>query len=132
MRKFRVPVPPPPKRNYKITIKNTGETFEVDATKVPYGKHGLPGSILDVMEHSNPDLIDHACGGVQACSTCHVYVNKGLETCEEASEREEDYLDKARGTKLNSRLACCFVPNGDEDVELEIPEWNVNFVKEGH
>src|SRR5688572_3740352 len=36
-----------------------------------------------------------ACGGVCACSTCHVYVEEGAELLTEAEEDEEDILDKA-------------------------------------
>lgn len=47
-----------------------------------------------------------ACGGVCACSTCHVYVETGSELLSEASEDEEDILDKAFDVRLNSRLGC--------------------------
>jgi ferredoxin, 2Fe-2S len=47
-----------------------------------------------------------ACGGVCACSTCHVYVEQGGELLSEASEDEEDILDKAFDVKMSSRLGC--------------------------
>jgi ferredoxin len=47
-----------------------------------------------------------ACGGVCACSTCHVYVDQGAELLSEASEDEEDILDKAFDVKMSSRLGC--------------------------
>ena len=47
-----------------------------------------------------------ACGGVCACSTCHVYVEKGAELLVPAEEDEEDILDKAFDVRLNSRLGC--------------------------
>ncbi len=47
-----------------------------------------------------------ACGGVCACSTCHVYVMKGKELLREAEEDEEDILDKAFDVRANSRLGC--------------------------
>ena len=47
-----------------------------------------------------------ACGGVCACSTCHVYVEAGQELLTEPSEDEEDILDKAFDVRLNSRLGC--------------------------
>jgi 2Fe-2S ferredoxin len=47
-----------------------------------------------------------ACGGVCACSTCHVYVEKGSELLSPASEAEEDILDKAFDVRINSRLGC--------------------------
>ncbi|HVJ21871.1 MAG TPA: 2Fe-2S iron-sulfur cluster-binding protein [Polyangiaceae bacterium] len=47
-----------------------------------------------------------ACGGVCACSTCHVYVEEGADLLSEAEEDEEDILDKAFDVRLNSRLGC--------------------------
>lgn len=48
----------------------------------------------------------HACGGVCACSTCHVYVDEGLSLLSEAEEDEEDILDKAFDVRPTSRLGC--------------------------
>ena len=39
--------------------------------------------------------VGSACGGVCACSTCHVYVKEGLQQLSEVSDREEDIMDKA-------------------------------------
>jgi 2Fe-2S ferredoxin len=47
-----------------------------------------------------------ACGGVCACSTCHVYIERGGELLSPASEKEEDILDKAFDVRINSRLGC--------------------------
>ena len=47
-----------------------------------------------------------ACGGVCACSTCHVYVIQGKELLTAAEEEEEDILDKAFDVRANSRLGC--------------------------
>jgi 2Fe-2S ferredoxin len=47
-----------------------------------------------------------ACGGVCACSTCHVYVEAGAELLGEAREDEEDILDKAFDVRMSSRLGC--------------------------
>jgi ferredoxin len=47
-----------------------------------------------------------ACGGVCACSTCHVYVEQGGELLSEAEENEEDILDKAFDVRMSSRLGC--------------------------
>lgn len=78
--------------------------------------------------------LDHACGGVCACSTCHVKIKVGREHFSEASEDELDQLDTARDIGLDSRLGCqaklLRVPPGGT-VEIAIPEWNVNAVREG-
>ncbi|HYO93894.1 MAG TPA: 2Fe-2S iron-sulfur cluster-binding protein [Polyangiaceae bacterium] len=47
-----------------------------------------------------------ACGGVCACSTCHVYVEQGAELLSDAEEEEEDILDKAFDVRMTSRLGC--------------------------
>jgi 2Fe-2S ferredoxin len=121
----------PPKTKYRITFLPSGKVFEVDPERVPYGRTGEPGSILDLAFAAGVDL-DHACGGVCACSTCHVIVKQGLETCNEPTDDELDMLEEARGVTLESRLGCQCVPNGTCDVVVEIPEWNRNAVKEGH
>ncbi len=59
-------------------------------------------------------------------------VKKGLETCNESTEDEEDQLDNAPALTPQSRLGCQCVPDGTSDVEIEIPEWNRNAVREEH
>lgn len=62
-------------------------------------------SILDAARKAGAPEGD-ACGGVCACSTCHVYVEKGDDLLTEAEEDEEDILDKAFDVKMESRLGC--------------------------
>ncbi|MGE0481036.1 MAG: 2Fe-2S iron-sulfur cluster-binding protein [Phycisphaerae bacterium] len=124
----------PPAKKYKLTIideQKKEHVIEVDPAKIPYEDHGLPGSILEIaMGHKIE--IDHACGGVCACSTCHVIVRQGLKSCSPASDAEEDQLDDAYGLTAQSRLSCQCVPNGSEDVVVEVPKWNRNLAREGH
>ena len=61
-----------------------------------------------------------ACGGVCACSTCHVYVTKGRELRSEAEEDEEDILDKAFDVRAQSRLGCQATIVRDGEIEAEI------------
>lgn len=119
----------PATRKFKVTFLPEGKTVEVDPDDVPYDRTGLPGSILDISAHANVS-IDHACGGVCACATCHVIVREGLESCNEPTDEELDQLDDARGLELNSRLSCQCVPNGTCDIVVEVPTWNRNLVKE--
>ena len=72
----------PATKKYKITFIKDGAPIEVDPAKMPYGHDGLPGSILDISQGFQKGL-DHACGGVCACSTCHVIVHEGLDSCNE-------------------------------------------------
>ena len=120
-----------PSKAYKIRFMPMDKTIEVDPSKVPYDDHGLEGSILEIaMAHGIE--IDHACGVVCACSTCHVIVKQGLATSNEAIDEELDQLDNAPKTTFQSRLACQTVPNGDMDITVEIPSWNRNLAREGH
>src|SRR5437764_8453287 len=118
-----------PTRKYRVTFLPQNKTVEVDPTVERYGHNGLPLSVLDIAEGNGVD-IDHSCGGVCACSTCHIYVREGLETCNEASDDELDRLDEARAVELDSRLSCQCVPDGTQDVVVEIPAWNRNLVRE--
>ncbi len=120
-----------PGKPYTITFVNRGVTVTVDPGKIPYGHEGQPGSILEIALAHGVDM-DHACGGVCACSTCHVIVRRGLESCNEPTEDEEDQLDNAPGLTAQSRLGCQCVPDGTSDIEIEIPEWNRNLVREEH
>jgi 2Fe-2S ferredoxin len=61
-----------------------------------------------------------ACGGVCACSTCHVYVRAGRELLTQAEEEEEDILDKAFDVRSSSRLGCQAKVTGEGVVEVEI------------
>ncbi|MHC5064082.1 MAG: 2Fe-2S iron-sulfur cluster-binding protein [Planctomycetota bacterium] len=91
-------------------------------------------SILEIALRNEIDL-DHACGAVCACSTCHVRVESGADCLNESSEDEEDQLDSARDVGLNSRLGCQArierIPESGV-IEVRIPEWNVNLVREHH
>ncbi|MER3463394.1 MAG: ferredoxin [Chitinophagaceae bacterium] len=82
-----------------------------------------PGqSILEVALKNNIEL-HHNCGGVCACSTCHLYVNKGEDFLEELSDREEDFIDRAVNPRLNSRLGCqCLLLEDDGEVEVTLPD----------
>jgi 2Fe-2S ferredoxin len=120
-----------PTKKFRITFLPEGKTLEVDPARLPYGRNGLPGSILDLAYGAGVSL-DHACGGVCACSTCHVHVKQGLDTCNEAGDAELDELDEARDVTLESRLGCQCVPDGSSDVVVEVPGWSRNLVQEGH
>ena len=118
-----------PQHPYSITFLPDAKVIQVDPANVPTSATGLPGSILDIALAMGID-IDHACGGVCACSTCHVIVKEGFESCPEASEAEEDQLEKAPGLTPFSRLACQCIANGTQKIVVEVPNWNRNLVRE--
>ena len=79
-------------------------------------------SILEVTEENDVHL-NHNCGGVCACSTCHVYVLEGEDSLEEISDKEEDFIDRAVNPRLNSRLGCqCIILEDNAVVTVEIPD----------
>ncbi len=75
--------------------------------------------------------IEHACEKSCACTTCHVVVRKGLDSLAEASDNEEDMLDKAWGLEANSRLSCQARVAGT-DLTVEIPKYTINLARENH
>jgi len=82
-----------------------------------------PGqSILEVALKNDIEL-HHNCGGVCACSTCHIYVQQGDEFLEELSDKEEDFIDRAVSPRINSRLGCqCVLQDGDGEISVTLPD----------
>lgn len=79
-------------------------------------------SILEVALKNDIDL-HHNCGGVCACSTCHLYLEKGETSVEELTDREEDFIDRAINPKLNSRLGCqCILLDEGGEIEVTLPD----------
>ena len=77
-----------------------------------------------------------ACGGVLSCSTCHVWVKRGLDSLGDQSEEEMDILDKAFDVKAFSRLGCQ-AELSNQDVLVQITEesertWYDEHPKERH
>jgi ferredoxin, 2Fe-2S len=79
-------------------------------------------SLLEVALVNDIEL-HHNCGGVCACSTCHVYLDQGGDFVEELSDKEEDFIDRAVNPRLNSRLGCqCVLHKGDGRVVVILPD----------
>ncbi len=92
----------------KVTFLPDGQSIEV-----------APGtSILQAAKKCHAQ-VGYACGGVCACSTCHVYVREGGDSLSEQEENEMDILDKAFDVRSTSRLSCQ-TKVADEDVVVEI------------
>ena len=114
----------------RVTFLPEGKTVEFEFGTMPYQHHGKPMSFLDVAEN-NDIFLDHACGGVCACSTCHVWIKAGDSGLTVADDDELDRLDMAADQQLNSRLGCQAVITRPGDYVVEIPKWNRNYVSEG-
>lgn len=93
----------------RVTFEPGGRSAEV-----------APGtSLLDAAEAAGVDLPSN-CGGVCACTTCHVWIERGAETLSEPEEREDDKLQEAAGVSVRSRLGCQ-ARVGEGDVVVRVP-----------
>jgi 2Fe-2S ferredoxin len=93
--------------------------FEEDPDKEVVVEVGEGDTLLDAALDNDLHL-NHNCGAVCACSTCHVYIDKGMNDLPEISDKEEDFIDRAENPKINSRLACqCIVSS---NIEVTIPD----------
>jgi 2Fe-2S ferredoxin len=113
-----------------VTFLPEGRTVEFEFGTLPYEHHGKPMSILDVAENFNI-FLDHACGGVCACSTCHILTKSGDSGLTAPDDDELDRLDMAADQQLHSRLGCQTVITRPGEYVVEIPKWNRNYVAEG-
>ncbi len=88
-----------------VTIEVPADTNILDAAE----EHGIP--------------VGSACGGVCACSTCHVYIQQGQDHVSEMEDAESDRLDLAVDpVESNSRLGCQCRLNGQGDIVVKISE----------
>ena len=96
----------------KVHFKSPLEDVSVDVT---------PGTtLLDAAEKAGAQ-VGHSCGGVCGCSTCHIWVRKGLDSLSEQRDDEMDRLDMGFDVRPYSRLSCQ-TEVGAEDVQVEITE----------
>jgi ferredoxin, 2Fe-2S len=96
----------------KVHFKSPLEEVSVDVA---------PGTtLLDAAEKAGAQ-VGHSCGGVCGCSTCHIWVRKGLESLSEQRDDEMDRLDMGFDVRPYSRLSCQ-TEVGAEEVQVEITE----------
>jgi 2Fe-2S ferredoxin len=98
-------------------------TFEDPNLPDKLVENALIGVNLVEITEDNDIHLNHNCGEVCACSTCHVYVDKGGDYFPEITDREEDFIDRAINPRIESRLACqCIIGNDDAYIEVKIPD----------
>jgi ferredoxin, 2Fe-2S len=93
----------------KITFLPDGKTVEGGGGGAGRGTGAAEGGDLP-----------HNCGGVCACTTCHVWIEQGLASLSELEDREDDKLNEAAGLSPSSRLGCQ-AEVGGEDVVVRLP-----------
>lgn len=103
---------------YTVNIKFEQKGLEeVTLTNIAPGD-----SLLEICLDNNIEL-HHNCGAVCACSTCHLYVNEGMDYLEELNDREEDFIDRAVNPRINSRLGCqCVLQPGSGEISVTLPD----------
>lgn len=88
-------------------------------------------SVLDVAQ-DNDVPVGSACGGVCACSTCHVQVQQGADALTEMEDDESDRLDLAFDVVPESRLGCQARLTGAGDVVVKISEESLETYENEH
>ncbi len=103
---------------YSITFK-----FEQKGlTPITLSNISADQSLLEVALKNDIEL-HHNCGGVCACSTCHLYIEDGDNFVEELSDKEEDFIDRAVNPRINSRLGCqCVLLEGTGNITVTLPD----------
>jgi 2Fe-2S ferredoxin len=98
-----------------------------------YGEIEVPvgTSILEAAQKAGAPE-GYACGGVCACSTCHVYVTTGGALLSEQEDEEADILDKAFDVRATSRLGCQSRIVKDGAVEVEITRESLQAFENEH
>ncbi|MBZ5856211.1 2Fe-2S iron-sulfur cluster-binding protein [Flavihumibacter profundi] len=104
---------------YSITFKFEQKGLE----PITLNNVAADQSILEVALDNGIEL-HHNCGGVCACSTCHLYLEKGEEFIDEITDKEEDFIDRAVNPRLNSRLGCqCVLHTGESgEIAVTLPD----------
>ncbi|HXX66193.1 MAG TPA: 2Fe-2S iron-sulfur cluster-binding protein [Polyangiaceae bacterium] len=73
-----------------------------------------------------------ACGGVCACSSCHVYVKEGADLLTAQEDEEADILDKAFDVRASSRLGCQARVAGDGVIVVAISRESLESYENEH
>ena len=106
-------------------------------TVLPHPEYAPAGADIDVPAGTticdalldNGVDIEHACGKVGACTTCHVIIRAGFASLNQVDDNEEDMLDRAWGLEPTSRLSCQAIV-ADAALLVEIPRYSLNLAKE--
>jgi len=104
----------------KVVFEGFGEA------EVPVGTSLLEAAVIAGAPEGS------SCGGVCACSTCHVHVIDGADLLSEMEDEENDILDKAFDVKATSRLGCQARVEGAGLVHLRITRESIEAFENEH
>ena len=102
---------PPAEGMVRVTFLPEGRTVEFEFDSLPYEGHGEPMSFLDVAENYHI-FLDHACGGVCACTTCHLHVKEGAQRHQRAGGPGTGPAGDGGGYRVELAAG---VPGGDRE-----------------
>ena len=105
----------------KVTFLPDGNEIEVPAGT----------TILQAAKKAHAQ-VGFACGGVCACSTCHVYVKEGEGELSPMEMNEEDRLDSAFDVRPSSLLGCQSHLEADRLYVVEISRESRNAFLDEH
>ena len=110
-------------------LENPAELTDSDQRE--HELKAAPGQSLLELALENGINIEHACGGVCACSTCHIHLEEGEDAFNEPEDEELDRVEEAPGNDMTSRLSCqCKLQESGHRIVVRVPAWNRNAVKE--
>src|SRR5689334_24781933 len=79
-------------------------------------------TLLEICLKNDIEL-HHNCGGVCSCTTCHLYIEKGMEFMDAMERRENDYLRRIMDRRPVSRQGCqSLLLAGEGKLEILVPD----------
>ena len=118
--------------SHGASVDKETKNQQMYTVKIKFEQKGLEPVILENIEAGQTLLeialkndieLHHNCGGVCACTTCHLYIEKGMDYIDEITDKEEDFIDRAVNPRLNSRLGCQSLLNeGGGEIEVMLPD----------
>jgi Ferredoxin len=122
----------PATKKYKITFLPEGKVVEVDPEKVPLQPRRPAGQHPGHRHGARASPSTMPAAGCAPARRVTSSSTRAWRPVNEATDAELDQLDEAAGLTAKSRLGCQCVPDGTQDIVVEIPDWNRNYAKEDH
>ena len=100
---------PPAENIVRVTFEPENKTVEFPFGSLHYDGHGQPMSFLDVAENYGI-FLDHACGGVAACTTCHIFLKEGASGVSASNFRPACNSTRASAVSVSSKSPALMSP----------------------